>query len=157
VSSAPSVSSSSLRLVRADKSSYCVGTRRKAVIDQKDIDKCRLILGSDHATNFESRMVAEVHLYYIIYISCAVSVDLPKAQEMLHVWKEEWGFLLGIRSARRTVPSTNTENRSTPVAVRPDGFLFCPTVGVRSVSEVWFGRRARVFALRNGSPINIDH
>jgi hypothetical protein len=157
VSRASSVSSSSLGIVRADKPSYCVGTRRKAVIDQKDIDKCRLILGSDHATNFESRMVAEVHLYYIIYISCAAPVDLPKAQETLHAWKEEWGFLLSMKSARSTISRTNTSSRSTPVAVRPDGVLFCPIVGVRSVSEVWFSRRARVFAIGNGSPININH
>ncbi|KAF2682405.1 hypothetical protein K458DRAFT_307421, partial [Lentithecium fluviatile CBS 122367] len=73
---------------------YCVGTRRKAVLDQKDVDRCRLVLGSDHATNFESRMVAEVHLYWIMYQSCTSTVDLPKTQRMLHSWKEEWGFLL---------------------------------------------------------------
>lgn len=42
---------------------YCVGTRRRAVIERKDIDRCRLILGSENATNFETRMVAEAFLY----------------------------------------------------------------------------------------------
>jgi len=65
------------------------------MLDRQDVDKCRLVLGSEHATNFESRMVAEVHLYWIMYQSCAASVDLPKTQGTLHAWKEEWGFLLG--------------------------------------------------------------
>ncbi|KAF1996810.1 hypothetical protein P154DRAFT_547693 [Amniculicola lignicola CBS 123094] len=65
-----------------------------AMLDPEDVDCCCVILGSDHATNFESRMVAEVYLYWIIYESCGVSVDLPKAQAALHTWKEEWGFLL---------------------------------------------------------------
>jgi hypothetical protein len=75
--------------------SYCVGTRRKAVIDRKDVETCRLILGSDHATNFESRMVSEVHLYWIIYESSNSAVDLPKTQAALHSWKEEWKYLFG--------------------------------------------------------------
>ncbi len=37
------------------------------MLDRKQIDRCREILDSDHATNFESRMVAEVNLYWIIY------------------------------------------------------------------------------------------
>lgn len=40
-------------------------------------------------------MVAEVYLYWIIYQSCSLPVDLPKTQSALHTWKEEWGFLLG--------------------------------------------------------------
>jgi len=55
-----------------------------------------MILDSDHATNFESRMVAEINLYWIIYKSCsAVPVDLPKAQAALHTWKQEWKFIFG--------------------------------------------------------------
>lgn len=76
--------------------SYCVGTRRKAVLDERDISKCRLILGSDHATNFETRMVAEVHLYWIMYRSCSLPIDLPNTQNVLQKWKEEWGYLLGM-------------------------------------------------------------
>lgn len=73
---------------------YCVGTRRKSVLDEEDINKCRLVLGSNIATNFESRMVAEVCLYWVIYRSCSMTTDLPKTQESLHDWKEEWGWLL---------------------------------------------------------------
>lgn len=72
---------------------YCVGTRRKAVLDRSDIDRCRRILGSDHATNFETRMVAEVFLYWIIYQSCNAHVDLPESQNALQAWKSEWQFL----------------------------------------------------------------
>jgi len=72
---------------------YCVGTRRKALLDRNDIDKCRQILNSDQATNFETRMVAEVFLYWIIYESCNTAVDLPRTQAVLQSWKEEWQFL----------------------------------------------------------------
>jgi hypothetical protein len=73
---------------------YCVGTRRKTVLDEEDIHRCRLVLESNNATNFESRMVAEVFLYWVIYRNCSMSTDLPKTQESLHRWKEEWGWLL---------------------------------------------------------------
>lgn len=73
---------------------YCVGTRRKAVLDRDDIERCRIILDSDHATNFESRMVAEVFLYWIIYESCNSPRDLPQTQSALQTWKSEWQFLL---------------------------------------------------------------
>ncbi|KAL6712009.1 hypothetical protein ACN47E_003052 [Coniothyrium glycines] len=72
---------------------YCVGTRRKAVIDRHDIEKCRVLLGSDHATNFETRMVAEVFLYWIIYQGCNGPIDLPNTQASLQSWKTEWQFL----------------------------------------------------------------
>ncbi|KAE9370923.1 hypothetical protein N431DRAFT_343941 [Stipitochalara longipes BDJ] len=73
---------------------YCVGTRRRSILDRKQIEKCRQILDSDHATNFETRMVAEVMLYWIIYESCSSpQVDLPKTQTALHEWREEWKFL----------------------------------------------------------------
>ncbi|CAI6332092.1 unnamed protein product [Periconia digitata] len=73
---------------------YCVGTHRRSVLTQDDVSRCRLILSADHATNFESRMVAEVHLYWIIYQNCNTWIDLPKAQAALNSWKMEWGFLL---------------------------------------------------------------
>ncbi|PVH99483.1 hypothetical protein DM02DRAFT_594183 [Periconia macrospinosa] len=73
---------------------YCVGTHRKAVLSQDDVNRCRLILGSDHATNFESRMVAEVNLYWVMYQHCSTSVDLSKTQPTLDTWKSDWEFLL---------------------------------------------------------------
>ncbi|OCL12435.1 hypothetical protein AOQ84DRAFT_285221 [Glonium stellatum] len=73
---------------------YCVGTRRKSLIDRDQVNRCRDVLDSDHATNYESRMVAEVNLYWIIYESCSViPVDLPKTQAVLHTWREEWKWL----------------------------------------------------------------
>ncbi|KAF2453466.1 hypothetical protein BDY21DRAFT_126055 [Lineolata rhizophorae] len=74
---------------------YCVGTQRKAILDHWQIDRCREVLNSDHATNFESRMVAEVNLYWVIYEHCsAPRVDLPKTQADLHAWKQQWTFVL---------------------------------------------------------------
>jgi hypothetical protein len=55
-----------------------------------------MLLHSDHTTNFEYRMVAEVYLYWIIHENCSKdAVDLPKTQADLHAWKQEWNFLFG--------------------------------------------------------------
>jgi hypothetical protein len=54
-------------------------------------------------------MVAEVHLYWIIYQSCTSSIDLPKTQGTLHAWKEEWGFLLGDCFALHVMSNTNVK------------------------------------------------
>lgn len=72
---------------------YCVGTRRRAVIERKDINRCRLILGSENATNFETRMVAEIFLYWVLYESSNAPVDLPKTQAALQTWKSEWQYV----------------------------------------------------------------
>jgi hypothetical protein len=72
---------------------YCVGTRRKAVISRTDIDQCRLILGSENATNFETRMVAEIFLYWILYESFSAPVDLPRIQSTLQAWRSEWQYI----------------------------------------------------------------
>jgi hypothetical protein len=67
---------------------YCVGTRRRAVVDQTDIDRCRLLLESEKATDFETRMVAEIYLYWALYESFNAPVD--QAQATLKSWKSEW-------------------------------------------------------------------
>lgn len=72
---------------------YCVGTRRKAVLDRKDVEQCRRILDAQQTSNFESRMVAEVFLYWIIYESSLNPVDVPRTQSALQTWREEWNFL----------------------------------------------------------------
>jgi hypothetical protein len=72
---------------------YCVGTGRKAVLDIDDIERCRRALIVGHTSNFESRMVAEVHLYWVMYESLRNPVDLPKTQSALHAWREEWKHL----------------------------------------------------------------
>jgi hypothetical protein len=80
-----------------DADSYSVGTRRKSVIGRAQIDRCRDILASDSATNFEMRMVAEVQLYWILYENCCLGdVDLPKAQSALQQWRQTWKLVLGL-------------------------------------------------------------
>ena len=67
------------------------------MISQTQVDKCYEILQSDHSTNFEVRMVAEINLYWVIYQNCSGSaVDLVKTQDALHVWKQHWKFVLGM-------------------------------------------------------------
>ncbi|KAJ6088436.1 hypothetical protein N7486_009697 [Penicillium sp. IBT 16267x] len=40
---------------------YCVGTSRRSMLQAWQIERCQAIIDSDHATNFEVRMVAEIH------------------------------------------------------------------------------------------------
>lgn len=76
--------------------SYCVGTRRTAMLNRMQLGRCRQILDSDRATNFEARMVAEMELYWVIYQKCtSAPVDLPEAQASLNSWKKEWITLFG--------------------------------------------------------------
>ncbi|KAF2098421.1 hypothetical protein NA57DRAFT_75668 [Rhizodiscina lignyota] len=73
---------------------YCVGTRRTAVLQRSHVDRCRWILDSDHATNFECRIIAEIYLYWTIYEHCySYPVDLPKIQAALRAWKLDWEYL----------------------------------------------------------------
>lgn len=75
------------------------------MLDNSQLERCRSVLGSDHATNFEARMVGEVYLYWIIYESCSASpVDLPKTQAALHLWKDEWKFLFGTQISYQRIP-----------------------------------------------------
>ncbi|KAK6812537.1 hypothetical protein RU639_011681 [Aspergillus parasiticus] len=74
---------------------YCVGTSRKSMIHASQIPKCRAIVGSDHATNYELRMVAEIHLYWTLYEhTSSESIDLLKSIASLQDWKKEWQFIL---------------------------------------------------------------
>ena len=70
---ASSVTPYTVLRITANACSYCVGTRRRSILDAQQIKRCREILNSDHATNFETRMVAEVNLYWLIYSHCSKS------------------------------------------------------------------------------------
>ncbi|KAK4143195.1 uncharacterized protein C8A04DRAFT_29219 [Dichotomopilus funicola] len=76
---------------------YCIGTRRKAVLHQNDIDACKRLVDrvdQHRLSNFEMRMVAEVKLYWIIYTYSTDShVDVGAADVALRSWRTEWEFL----------------------------------------------------------------
>lgn len=70
---------------------YAVGTRRTSILDHKQIEQARLILGVDGVTEFEIRIVAEIELYWVVYEHCCTrNVDLPRAQAALRAWRNEW-------------------------------------------------------------------
>ncbi|OGM48020.1 hypothetical protein ABOM_002670 [Aspergillus bombycis] len=74
---------------------YCVGTSRRSMLQASQIPKCRAIVGSDHATNYELRMVAEIHLYWTLYKhTSSESIDLLKSMASLQDWKKEWQSML---------------------------------------------------------------
>lgn len=76
---------------------YCVGTSRKAMLHSSQIEACRPFVDYERLTNFELRMVAEVHLYWTVYEnSSANPVNLLKSLADFQNWKNEWQFVLGI-------------------------------------------------------------
>lgn len=63
------------------------------------IERCRAIINSDRASNFEIRMVAEIYLYWTVYEHLIEeSVDLLNAVAALQTWKRKWEFVLGMPS-----------------------------------------------------------
>jgi hypothetical protein len=76
------------------------------MLSRVQIERCRALIGSDHATNYETRMVAEAFLYWTVYENTSASpVTLSSALAALQTWKETWGFVLGTRIS---VPPTET-------------------------------------------------
>ncbi|KAF9245147.1 hypothetical protein DTO027I6_9214 [Penicillium roqueforti] len=74
---------------------YCVGTSRRSMLQPWQIERCRAIIVSDHATNFEVRMVAEIYLYWTVYEHLIQeSVDLLKSLAALQDWRRKWEFVL---------------------------------------------------------------
>ncbi|OQE21752.1 hypothetical protein PENSTE_c011G06865 [Penicillium steckii] len=74
---------------------YCVGTNHRSMLQPWQIERTRLILDSDQATNFEVRMVAEIHLYWTLYRHLIEApTDLLKSMADLQTWRREWEFLL---------------------------------------------------------------
>jgi hypothetical protein len=112
-------------ICNANSISYCVGTRRKAQLDHEQIERCRWILDSDHVTNFETRMVAEVNLYWIIYESCSRgTVDVPGTQAVLDTWKQEWKFLFGVFPLHHSHTASHVTLRPTTSPICADGLPF---------------------------------
>ncbi|KAJ6150251.1 hypothetical protein N7471_001450 [Penicillium samsonianum] len=74
---------------------YCVGTSRRSMLQPWQIERCRDIIVSDHAINFEVRMVAEIYLYWTVYeYLIQESVDLLKSVAALQDWRRKWEFVL---------------------------------------------------------------
>ncbi|KAF4767193.1 hypothetical protein N7455_011444 [Penicillium solitum] len=74
---------------------YCVGTSRRSMLQPWQIERCRAIISSDHAINFEVRMVAEIYLYWTVYEHLIQeSVDLLNSVAALQDWRRKWEFVL---------------------------------------------------------------
>ncbi|KAL4929924.1 uncharacterized protein BDV17DRAFT_281100 [Aspergillus undulatus] len=59
---------------------YCVGTSRRSMLQDWHIARCRAIIDSDRVTNYELRMVAEIHLYRTTYGLLTGPVAIPQSQ-----------------------------------------------------------------------------
>ncbi|KAL3487335.1 hypothetical protein BJX62DRAFT_246123 [Aspergillus germanicus] len=73
---------------------YSVGTSRRSMLQDWHLARCRAIVGSDRATNYELRMVAEIYLYRTVYEHLAGPVDIPQSMAALQAWSKEWQFVL---------------------------------------------------------------
>lgn len=72
----------------------CVSLRRRAHLSVADIERARSIAPTGAVSNFEARMLAELHLYWTVHdCTMAEPVQLPRAQKALQQWKTEWSAL----------------------------------------------------------------
>jgi hypothetical protein len=75
---------------------YCVGTRRPPMITHAQIEQVVSRLELDAQNNFETRMIAELQLYWVMYQGCRDGpADLAATVEELHKWRQRWDFLYG--------------------------------------------------------------
>lgn len=78
------------------------------MLHPSQIEKCRPFVNYNRLTNFELRMVAEVHLYWTVYQNSSTNpVDLLKALADLQNWKTEWQFVLGTYPCRPALSCSN--------------------------------------------------
>lgn len=78
-------------------SRYCVGTRRVSVLDSSLVATCsKLQDRTKELGNFETRMIAEVKLYFITYQQCLGHTDRTKTEQQLTNWKLEFTDLFSM-------------------------------------------------------------
>lgn len=117
---------------------YCVGTSRRSMLQAWQIERCRAIISSDHATNFEVRMVAEIYLYWTVYEHLVhESVDLLKAVAALQDWRRKWEFVLGMLHLLYIISFLlmNFAIRATEISVSLNGLPFLPSTSLRTCSK----------------------
>lgn len=117
---------------------YCVGTSRRSMLQPWQIERCRAIISSDHAINFEVRMVAEIYLYWTVYEHLIQeSVDLLKSVAALQDWRRKWEFVLGMLHFLYVISFLlmNFAIRATEISVSLNGLPFLPSTSLRTCSK----------------------
>lgn len=140
---------------------YCVGTSRRSTLQAWQIERCEAILGSDHAINFEVRMVAEIQLYWTVYgYLIEDSVDLQESTTALKTWKRKWGAILGkIYPAGRSCGTHNTKThrlRATQISVSHDGIPFLQPSPLRTRFEDKGCPRPGLYRFANDPPLHFN-
>lgn len=107
---------------------YCVGTSRRSMLQDWHITRCRAIVDSDRATNYELRMVAEIHLYRTVYDLLAGPTDISQSVTGLLTWRKEWQFVLGKCSAFSCYAANRS--RTTQGTIPDDGLPFLPSASI---------------------------
>ena len=102
------------------------------------IERCRAIISSDHAINFEVRMVAEIYLYWTVYEHLIQeSVDLLNSVAALQDWRRKWEFVLGMLHLLYITSFLlmNFAIRAIEISVSLNGLPFLPSTSLRTCSE----------------------
>ncbi|KAH8169459.1 hypothetical protein LIA77_10003 [Sarocladium implicatum] len=72
----------------------CLAHLQVTFLKQSHVDQCLRLSDTDNITNFETRMVAEVDLYWKIYQNiCEVQVNLKEMNLALRSWQHNWAAL----------------------------------------------------------------
>ncbi|QPH03834.1 hypothetical protein C2857_000214 [Epichloe festucae Fl1] len=92
--------SPSVPVTKAHRDAWCLWNHltlahlQQAMLNQSQIDRCLRFVKADDVDNYETRMVAEVQLHWIIYQKCcAQDVDFPETSRALQAWQRKWNSL----------------------------------------------------------------
>ncbi|RAL04664.1 uncharacterized protein BO80DRAFT_461731 [Aspergillus ibericus CBS 121593] len=76
---------------------YCVGTSRKPMLQSAQITRCKSTVTADQITNYETRMVAEIDLYWTVsnqLLNNRETINILESITELQAWKQEWREVL---------------------------------------------------------------
>jgi hypothetical protein len=131
------------------ESSHCVGTRRPAALSQKQLQ--HLMRSSEHRkfSNFESRMIAEVKLYWVIYqMTSASPTGISRTNHELLEWQNENAALFG-----NSIPTLPNKQTLIPIStIRPT------TIAISSIGITFRSSSSRLrISQNNGIADRLSH
>ncbi|OOF91588.1 hypothetical protein ASPCADRAFT_210942, partial [Aspergillus carbonarius ITEM 5010] len=77
---------------------YCVGTSRKPMLQETQITRCKSTITTDQTTNYETRMIAEIDLYWTVSTQLLNNnrgkINILESVTQLEEWKRQWRSVL---------------------------------------------------------------
>lgn len=120
------------------------------MLNQSQIDRCLRFVEEDDVGNYETRMVAEVQLHWIIYQKCcAQDVDFPETSRALQAWQRKWNslfsesfgspllfWLMIVSHCPPDVSNSNRIGRPTSLSISIHGPSFCTPLFLLPIPQI---------------------